>query len=53
MMKLHGGSAEVLVATSDLLSQRGEELGLFESCGEGFLLGQGVCWVSNLLGPLC
>ena len=34
MTKLYGGSAEMLVATSDLLSQRGEELGLlFEICG--------------------
>lgn len=35
MMKLPDGSAGRLVGTSDLLDQRDEELGLFESHGWG------------------
>lgn len=35
MMKLPDGSAGGLVGTSDLLDQRDEELGLFESHGWG------------------
>lgn len=50
MMKLRDGSAGGLVCTSDLLGQRDEELGLFESHGWGCSLCYGVC-MSDIPGP--